>query len=1067
MIGTKTNLHEFGLLFQEDLDDLSFHTPLLDFIEPENKNKLGAEALIKQFELIIDRQVRRSLEGWKSDYQAALIELITTLETYREKLANLDQDGVPASEIRREFELFLRAIREWVDSTSQKIVHVKFWQDLQNQFEQELASVPIQAEIPIPPDFWEPKPDDSLRTQMVKRKKRAKQRVKVSTFFALNQVRKSVGRAPLNPHSTHRTFNVHNFLKYVLEIPVAEFLMTEWLQFLNHAAKQLYALHMKTIEIREDFRFLFDFEVVLSHFSTETLAEPLKHLESHAKLIHSQIQQLDQIEVEARQRARIREMEIYRAMRQQWSCAGTELLPAAEFSEQKVAHVWNQFEASLKRSRRRWKSHFQAEQGEWQAGIELSLLELRTVQIYFNITTNINQKARSHVLPALKSTLETVDVLSRNIAAITADQQTGISDQFLTENRALLTTLQKDKMPLMMDTLIQVQIENVIKGYAKRVRKAVDVLSEEHTIFLNRDLNNPIPNSETSESHLLRDLILEQIYSKFEQAHQLFSVEIQHTIEKMIRTISEVDQVVEVQLEASFTQLERRKNPASLKIARNTIMSELNQISTEVNDLMAQTKQMVALSEKKLRDLTRVFENNLLNLGDMDDDTHVEKYLILAQKSARETLRSYRRRFLHTIRTETPAAFSLVGDTFQQFRLKYFHLREITGLAGDKEDAGEHLSHFLTDTEHHIKALPYVYQRLFRLAPLSDDRFFTAREEELQMLADEFSRWEAGKFTATALVGERGCGITTLLNFAEQQIYKGYPISKMNFLDGDAVFTNEALFNFLKASFTVADLQGDPKNLDDLEEKVMAMETPKIFILENLQHLFLRTVYGFDALERFMLFISRTYTKIHWVLTCSLYSWEYFAKVLNIDEYVQRKITFQALSQQEIEEIILRRHRASGYQLLFEATPEIAQSRRYKRLKSDQERQKLLQHLFFEQLTELAAGNIAVAMLFWLRSYRLFSEDKLILPASINFDPSFLYMLPAEELFALAALLQHDTMSTQDLSLVFHQDTQQSQLLLNRMANKGYLIKMSNGFGIHPFLYRPVVRVLKSDNIIH
>ena len=257
------------------------------------------------------------------------------------------------------------------------------------------------------------------------------------------------------------------------------------------------------------------------------------------------------------------------------------------------------------------------------------------------------------------------------------------------------------------------------------------------------------------------------------------------------------------------------------------------------------------------------------------------------------------------------------------------------------------------------------------------------------------------------------------------------------------------------------------KNIDELENKISVLEERQVFIVENLHQLFLRTTYGFDALERFMLFISRTHQKIHWVMTCAIYSWQYLAKVINIDEYVQQKIVLNTLSQTALEEIILQRHRASNWQLLFKASGEIANSRRFRKLSSDQARQAFLQNHFFKQLTEMAAGNITVALLLWLRSYEEFTSDKLIMPASIDFDPTFLYKLSPKELFTLIAILQHDILNADHHALVFHQDIQQSLLLLNRMANKGFLVQKSNGYQIHPFLYRSVVRVLKSSNIIH
>ena len=537
----------------------------------------------------------------------------------------------------------------------------------------------------------------------------------------------------------------------------------------------------------------------------------------------------------------------------------------------------------------------------------------------------------------------------------------------------------------------------------------------------------------------------------------------------MIQLISESNQLAEGPLTAALSQLADAEvdHQDTLSDAQSHLLNWLEQIKQNIDQLTMQSDQLLSELEEKLSELIQGFEEQLMALGNTDTNEKIERYLLLTRATAKDKLRNYKRKLISSAQTTPIQALKVAFIGYQQAQQNYFRLRDMTGLAPEKADAAGKLSAFLTSTEEHINALPYVYQRLFQLAPLSEERFFLARQAEVEALQEAFSHWERCKFTATALIGERGSGITTLLNYALKEIYQDYTVIKMDFLEERSIFTDEALFTFLETAFRSIEFPHKPKDLDDLEEMIEALPQRLIIIAEDLQHVFLRTTYGFDALERFMLFISRTGRKLYWILTCTLYSWEYFAKVINIEEYIPNKVVLGALDREDIEAIILKRHRASGYQLYFEPPTDVLQTRRFGRLKTEQQRQEYLKTLFFEQLTDLAAGNVSVAMLFWLRSYKAFTQNKLILPTTIDFDPSFLYQLPSEELFTLAALLQHDILSTEDHARIFHQDNYDSDLLLSRMANKGYLTQKLNGYRIHPFLYRPVVQVLKSDNIIH
>ncbi|RMF03364.1 MAG: ATP-binding protein [Chloroflexi bacterium] len=440
---------------------------------------------------------------------------------------------------------------------------------------------------------------------------------------------------------------------------------------------------------------------------------------------------------------------------------------------------------------------------------------------------------------------------------------------------------------------------------------------------------------------------------------------------------------------------------------------------------------------------------------------------MLASTTLNKKMTSYRRKVSGRVKQYLPHLSDLVSGAIYRSRCNLFRLREMTGLAPKRADAEESFARFITDAEKHINALPEDYLELFCLSPLPNNQFFAARQAELDMLQEELERWQNGKFTTTALIGERGCGKTTLLNLAEQQLYSDYSIVKIDFLDTETIFEVDVLFEFLKQKLAHTGLPAGCQTIDELEARIIELPEQRVFFVENLQQIFLRTTFGFDALERFLLFVSRTHQKIHWLITCTIYSWEYFAKVLNIDEYVHRKIMLDTMPRAGYEEIILKRHKASGRRLRFKPNPEITNSRRFRKLKTEKERQTYLKNLFFQQLSELAMGNITVAILFLLRSYKRFSHASLTLPATIDFNPSFLYQLPAEEHFTLIAFLQHDSLNEEHHALIFHQDVQQSLLLLNRMANKGYLEKNETGYQIHPFLYRPIVRVLKSDNIIH
>ena len=436
--------------------------------------------------------------------------------------------------------------------------------------------------------------------------------------------------------------------------------------------------------------------------------------------------------------------------------------------------------------------------------------------------------------------------------------------------------------------------------------------------------------------------------------------------------------------------------------------------------------------------------------------------LRFARAKAKEKLRNYRIRFWNKLKT----TFSRVKEwslrSFKQGLTFYSRLRKMAGLAPTEGEVEVKLTTFLTDTQKRIASLPFVYNRLFRKEPISDERFFAGRTRELSEFENAFAEWQAGQYSVTAIVGEKGSGKTTLLSLDEQKFLLHIPIIKINLAE-TTIVTEEKLLELLANSL---DEKG-AKTIEELEDRLREESDRKICIFENIQNLFLRTVDGFDTLQRFLLFISRTDKSIFWLMSCTLYSWRYLDKVIQISKLCKSTIILGAMEQAEIENIILKRHRISGYQLHFDLPELVSQSRQFKKLDNEDKKQTFLKNMYFEQLNKLSAGNITVAMSFWLSAIRDIGENKMTLWPTIDLDYSFLHQLAPDELFTLTAMVQHETMDAEEHAVVFHQGIEQSLLLLNRLKNKRIIVDVAQRYQIHHLLYRPVIAVLKAKNIIH
>lgn len=358
--------------------------------------------------------------------------------------------------------------------------------------------------------------------------------------------------------------------------------------------------------------------------------------------------------------------------------------------------------------------------------------------------------------------------------------------------------------------------------------------------------------------------------------------------------------------------------------------------------------------------------------------------------------------------------------------------------------------------------LPFVYKRLFDRDFSIDERFYVSPKNSYSLINGSFDQWRRGLSTNVAIVGEKGSGKTTLIRFAEQQCLKNETPVVVNF---DHTFTEEK-----KLLKKLCDALGfkPVETEEEFLEKVARKKNRTVIVVENLQNTFIRNINGFEALELFWVIMSSTMDKLFWIVSCSRYSWDFFKKISEADQYFSHIAFTDMLDESEIREAILTRHKSSGYDLYFEPDESLKNSRAYKKLLGDEKQsQELIRDQYFAKLSKICEGNTSIAMIFWLQSIKEIDSQRFVFQPLEVTDIDKLEVPSKEVLFTLAALVQHDMLDREQVARALHQNVSESSLMLARLKTKGIIYEGSSGFNLNHLVYRQVVRMLKQRNIIH
>lgn len=748
------------------------------------------------------------------------------------------------------------------------------------------------------------------------------------------------------------------------------------------------------------------------------------------------------------------ETEVIKSWRHATSFSGTWIYPHRRYSGRKYRLFRKKFNRTQDTAKKLWGTYFTGEGKDWSHDIALCRIQLQVAFRTFKTLASVREKLLSEIIPHCNHAIETLMKTKERLLSREHLEEKVSRKNMIQECRLLLDRLGKELLPTIARQVLGAGIGQDLSTIHTLARERTEGLSDTHMVLRSRD--NHVPPQSELVAIPIRELFTEEFLTRLESDLSKFQHKMRITLDETLNGMSDIRKSVEFNMESSFALIEKEQDTeGAYQMITEGIDRSLQQLKTTMDTILA-------LPETVRADLIAIASDWIISIQSiLDNDKLIALKLKLARAKAKGRMKKVSSGFIDRLITLWKTSRSTSMAWYGKGREKIDEIKGYLGMVPQDEGIQIQFSQFLLDTRKKLDDLPFVYQQLFQNEPLEDDRLFQGRVEDLKALNEDMLELADAKEVLTVVVGEKGSGKTTLLNMMILGLPKDWHVHTLT-LTRTVVDSCDllSLFEPLRPEKPFSSLQ-------DLESFLMTDARPSLFIMENIQNLFVKTMDGFKHLEDVLAMVNRTRGRVAWVCSCTLYGWEYLDKAMGISGYFKRIQKLQPFSRDDIESMIMARHRITGYQLKFLVSRKIRLSRPYRKLETETDRQAYLKKIFFEQIQKIASGNISVAILFWLRSIESIKEHELTLSSQVDFNLTFLSHLSMEDRFTLGAIVQHDALSIEDHARIFRQSGQKSKQALLNLAQSGIVQDIDATFRIHPFLYRHVVRSLKLQNIIH
>lgn len=326
------------------------------------------------------------------------------------------------------------------------------------------------------------------------------------------------------------------------------------------------------------------------------------------------------------------------------------------------------------------------------------------------------------------------------------------------------------------------------------------------------------------------------------------------------------------------------------------------------------------------------------------------------------------------------------------------------------------------------------------------------KRKDMEFLNQSFTLWQHGRNVSCAIYGEKGTGLSTLLNMfihqikSQDQTYKLLSLEKRITSEQDVTDTLARLVGLTEG----------PYKLDDFIDAFCQLP-PTVIILDNLHFLVQRTLGAQAVIDCLGAIILASRGHHFWLLAAEEQSWRRLCYGYQFENLISHQHHVSNLNDSEMRELLINRFSYAGFHTINEIPIE----------KLHNEKSPI------NDIAKRSKGCVELGLFYCMNNltYGTKPQSLLIMPAQ-EIDVTSLKKLTQVELFTLAEIATHGQLSAREHARIFRTNLNESKMTLEHLRVLGIVdqndeASRSDAYGLKLIISAVVIRYLISMNYLY